>query len=116
MGTTRVHGLTLAAWAAVALSLCAGSLPASELIPVYGAVVRGPSVTLPYRGGSPYSGIGRYDGLTRCTAFFLDTRSFPDPENPGAGNDDAPAYAVTEGRCAANLESEAVVVDARAAG
>jgi hypothetical protein len=54
-----------------------------------------PPVLLSYEdGGSAYSGVGRYEGTTACTAFFLDTG--PVAEDAA----DAPAYAVTSARCA----------------
>jgi len=99
---------------AVACVVLAGSLtagPAAEdLMPVYGAVVRGPSVVLSYKNGaSPYSGIGRYEGLERCTAFFIDTAASFLAGSP-AEPVDAPAYALTEGRCASRLDADDVVI------
>lgn len=84
-----------------------------ELMPVFGAVVRGPSVVLSYdNGANPYSGIGRYDAVTRCTAFFLDTAgSFANAEDPGLVGEIAPAYAVTEARCAAALGADEILID-----
>jgi hypothetical protein len=80
-------------------------------MPTYGAVVRGPSVVLSYaNGASPYSGIGRYEGLERCTAFFVDTAaSFLSVAAPEPV--EAPAYAVTEGRCAAPLDADDIVIE-----
>jgi hypothetical protein len=103
-----------AAACAVVVTLAGAAAGSSELIPVYGAAIQGPSIALSYaNGASPYSGIGRYDGLSACTAFFLDTAaSFFDPDDPGADHDDARAYALTEARCAADLGSDQVLVDA----
>jgi hypothetical protein len=105
---------------AVACLVLAGALipgaAAEDIMPVYGAVVRGPSVVLSYaNGASPYSGIGRYEGLERCTAFFVDTAasflsaSAPEPV-------DAPAYALTEGRCASRLDADDVLIDRQGHG
>ena len=102
---------------AIACALFAAVFPlgavTSELIPMYGAVVGGPSVGLSSaNSASPYSGIGRYEGLARCTAFFLDTAgSFVDPDDPAVDSEEAPAYAVTEGRCAADLAGDSALID-----
>jgi hypothetical protein len=84
---------------------------AEDLMPVYGAVVRGPSVVLSYKNGaSPYSGIGRYEGLERCTAFFVDTAaSFLAVSETMPV--EAPAYALTEGRCATRLDADDIAID-----
>jgi hypothetical protein len=109
-----------AAACAVACALFAGSLvggaAAEDLMPVYGAVVRGPSVALSYRNGaSPYSGIGRYEGLERCTAFFVDTAaSFL--AAAATAPVDAPAYALTEGRCTTRLDADDVTIDREGQG
>jgi hypothetical protein len=83
---------------------------AEDLMPVYGAVVRGPSVPLSYVGGaSPYSGVGRYEGLARCTAFFVDTAaSFL---TVSGAQPKAPGYVLTEARCAASLDADDVLID-----
>jgi hypothetical protein len=89
----------LIAWLAVAAT-------AGDAVPVYDAVLGGPSTLLHYSSGaSPYSGIGRYEGRLACTAFFLATFSYA--EEP----DDAPAYAVTNGHCAAYVAANDVVVE-----
>ena len=102
----------------LAVVLVSGGAAASELMPMYGAVVRGPSVPLSYvNGASPYSGVGRYDGPARCTAFFLDTAgSFVDPDDPAVDREDAPAYAVTAGRCVTGLAGDGVVIDGAGSG
>ena len=105
---------------AVACTVLVGSLTASaaaeDIMPFYGAVVRGPSVVLSYlNGASPYSGIGRYEGVERCTAFFIDTAASFLAGSP-AHPVDAPAYALTEGRCASRLDGDDVVVDAAGHG
>jgi hypothetical protein len=75
--------------ATVLAAAAAGEPPATN--PVLG----GPSILLSHRSGaSAYSGVGRYEGSTTCTAFFLDTGPIPDDAM------DAPAYAVTSGVCA----------------
>jgi hypothetical protein len=57
-------------------------------------VLGGPSILLSHHSGaSAYTGVGRYEGSTTCTAFFLDTGPIPDDEA------DAPGYAVTSGMC-----------------
>jgi hypothetical protein len=58
-------------------------------------VLGGPSMLLSHHGGaSAYSGVGRYEGSTTCTTFFLDTGPIPDDAA------EAPGYAVTSGVCA----------------
>lgn len=93
--------------ATTALVACVATARGGDLIPVYNAVVGGRSVILSYdSGASPYTGIGRYEGLGTCTAFFLAT-ALP-------GQDyllEAPAYAVTSARCAADLGPNDVVTD-----
>jgi hypothetical protein len=93
--------------AATALAGCVATVRGGDLIPVYNAVVGGRSVVLSYdSGASLYTGIGRYEGMGTCTAFFLAT-ALP-------GQDyliEAPAYAVTSPRCAADLGPDDVVTD-----
>jgi hypothetical protein len=85
--------LLLAAACTVVMGVPANAQPAD-------AVIGGPSVLLAYEdGASPYSGAGRYEGRAVCTAFFLETGPF---EHADA---DAPAYAVTAGRCVAPPEA-----------
>ena len=61
-------------------------------------------------GASPYSGVGRYEGRATCTAFLL--ASVPQTEDPR----DAPAYALTSGRCPAALGPNEVLIDRAGVG
>ena len=117
MQNTCFHPRPVAAYTVIVTLFCGGAGTA-DLIPTYGALIRGPSVPLAYaNGASPYSGVGRYDGVERCTAFFLETAgSFIDLSNPSLESADAPAYAVTEGRCAADLAGDGVLIDGPGAG
>jgi hypothetical protein len=93
--------------AATALVAGAAAAGAGDLIPVYNATVGGRSVVLSYdNGASLYTGIGRYEGMGTCTAFFLAT-ALPGQEYLT----EAPAYAVTSARCAADLGADQVVTD-----
>lgn len=106
----RPRGRFVAACAVSIGCLAAGST-ARESVPVYGAVVDGPSVPLSYiSGASPYSGIGRYEGHSACTAFFVDTSA--QALNPR----EAPAYALTAGRCVASHDVDDAVIDAPGSG
>jgi hypothetical protein len=84
---------------------------AGSEMPVYGAVPGGGSILLPYaNGASPYTGVGRYHGRVACTAFFLETVPVH------AGRTEAPAYALTSGRCAAAVGAADVVIDGAGVG
>jgi len=90
----------------VLLACTAVAVSAGHDLPVYGAVPGGSSILLPSaNGASPYTGIGQYQGRVACTAFFLDT--LPSREVVR----DAPAYALTSGRCAAALGADDVLID-----
>ena len=110
----RAHGCRARRLAAGAvLVACAAAAAGGEqFIPVYEAEVGGPSVPASYdSGASPYTGIGRYEGRGTCTAFFLAT-ALPGQEYL----EEAPAYAVTSGRCAANPGADDVLVNLPGSG
>jgi hypothetical protein len=94
--------------AAIVAVLAAGAASAGHAVPVFDALVDGPSIALSSQaGGSTYRGIGLYEGLARCTGFFLDTSaaflfSAADAQRR------APAYAVVPGRCIAELGANEV--------
>jgi hypothetical protein len=99
------HGRSVAAAIALVAALAPGAT-ARQPMPMYGAVAGGPSVLLPSASGaSPYSGVGRYEGQSTCTAFFLAT--VPRAEDTRG----APAYALTSGHCATEPGANEVVVD-----
>lgn len=104
--TTRARrARSLVATAALVASVATAR--GGDLIPVYKAVVGGPSIVLSYdNGASLYTGIGRYEGMGTCTAFFLATAL------PGQDYlSEAPAYAVTSTRCVEELGPDDVVTD-----
>jgi hypothetical protein len=99
----RARGLV----ATTALVACIATARAGDLLPVSNAIVGGRSVVLSYDdGASAYTGIGRYEGMGTCTAFFLAT-ALPEQEHLS----EAPAYAVTSPRCAADLGADAVITE-----
>jgi hypothetical protein len=84
---------------------------ARQTVPVYGAVAGGPSVLVSSaNGASPYTGIGRYEGRATCTAFLLAT--VPPTEDAR----DAPAYALTSGRCPVAAGPNDVLIDRAGVG
>jgi hypothetical protein len=111
--TNRPHGRrsrSVAICTALLGSLTAAPM-ARQAVPVYGAVAGGPAVLVSSaNGASPYTGVGRYEGRATCTAFLLAT--VPRTEDPR----DAPAYALTSGRCPAALGPNDVLLDRAGVG
>ena len=79
---------------------------AGQSLPLYKATNSKPALLPIDSGASPYTGIGRYEGRTRCTAFLLAT-ALPRQEHLN----EAPAYALTSARCVASPGPEDVLVD-----
>ena len=101
---------SVAACTALVGSLATGAT-ARQAVPVYGAVPGGPSVLVSsLNGASPYTGVGRYEGRSTCTSFFLATVP------PTEDGRDAPAYALTSGHCAALPGPNEVLIDRAGVG